>query len=85
MMKEVPSYYAERGGGITFCTLLDASKALDRLRFDKLFNILEGKELNPITLMHMHGRQSWGDGGEIYPPPWFWGGGMVNAFIPPWK
>ena len=48
-LKEVASYYEEKGGKV-FCTLLDASKAFDRLRYDKLFTILEARKLEPLTL-----------------------------------
>ena len=47
-LKEVASYYNENGGQI-FCAMLDASKAFDRLRYDKLFKILEDRNLDPLT------------------------------------
>ena len=47
-MREVAAYYIERGGKV-LCTLLDASKAFDRLRFDKLFQVLEKRNLHPLT------------------------------------
>ena len=46
-LKEVAAYYIQNGGNV-FCTMLDASKAFDRLRYDKLFQLLEGRNLDPI-------------------------------------
>ena len=37
-LKEVVKYYTSRQGQV-YCCLLDASKAFDRVRFDKLFII----------------------------------------------
>ena len=48
MLKEVAAYYKDKGG-YTFCTMLDASKAFDRLRYDKLFEILEQRGLHPMV------------------------------------
>ena len=48
-LREVAAYYQEKGGKV-LCTLLDASKAFDRLRYDKLFEILESRDLHPLTL-----------------------------------
>ena len=48
-LKEVASYYSDKGGSI-FCAMLDASKAFDRLRYDKLFTILKKRQLDPLTL-----------------------------------
>ena len=39
MLKEVVKYYRSRGSQV-YCCYLDATKAFDRLRFDKLFEIL---------------------------------------------
>ena len=38
-LKEVAKYYTSRRGRV-YCCLLDATKAFDRVRFDKLFEIL---------------------------------------------
>ena len=48
-LKEVASYYSDNGGNI-YCAMLDASKAFDRLKYDKLFSILEKRQLNPFIL-----------------------------------
>jgi hypothetical protein len=48
-LRETASYYCENGGNI-FCTMLDASKAFDRLRYDKLLQILEERQLDPLVL-----------------------------------
>jgi len=48
VLKEVASYYSDRGGSV-FCAMLDASKAFDRLRYDKLFTVLRKRELDPLT------------------------------------
>ena len=39
MLKEVVHYYNSRGSAV-YCAFLDATKAFDRLRFDKLFELL---------------------------------------------
>ena len=39
MLKEVARYYADRRSTV-YCCLLDATKAFDRLRYDKLFELL---------------------------------------------
>ena len=38
-LKEVAKYYTSRSGQV-YCCLLDATKAFDHVRFDKLFEIL---------------------------------------------
>ena len=43
-LKEVVKYYSLRIGQ-GYCCLLDASKAFDRVRFDKLFQILLQRNL----------------------------------------
>ena len=43
-LKEVSKYYIARRGQV-FCCLLDASKAFDRVRYDKLFNVLLERKL----------------------------------------
>ena len=58
-LKEIAAYYTENGGNV-FCTMLDASKAFDRLRYDKLFQILENRQLEPLTfryLLYVHEHQ----------------------------
>ena len=49
VLKEVTAYYSEKGG-TPFCTLLDASKAFSRLPFDRLFEILEQRGLQPLAM-----------------------------------
>ena len=58
-MKEVAKYYTSRNGRV-YCCLLDASKAFDRVRFDKLFSILQKRNVpsSVIRLMlNMYTRQ----------------------------
>ena len=57
--KEVISYYMLNGTNVAAC-LLDATKAFDRLRFDKLFQILLDRNVNAIdlrSLMDLYSRQ----------------------------
>ncbi len=59
LLKETVSYYLNRGSDI-FCCMLDASKAFDRLRYDKLFELLRTRKFPPIiirSLMDMYTRQ----------------------------
>ena len=65
-MKEVVTYYHRKGGHV-FSSLLDASKAFDRVRYDKLFILLIGRGLSICIirlLLDMYMRQrvrtSWG-------------------------
>ena len=65
-LKEVVKYYTSRKGQV-YCCLLDATKAFDRVRFDKLFSILQTRGLpNGVIrlLMDMYRRQkvrtTWG-------------------------
>ena len=65
-LKEVVKYYTSRQGQV-YCCLLDASKAFDRVRFDKLFIISQTRGV-PVgiirLLLNMYRRQkvrtSWG-------------------------
>ena len=58
-LKEVVNYYTSRRGRV-YCCLLDASKAFDRVRFDKLFAILQHRDIPAgiiRLLMDMYCRQ----------------------------
>lgn len=48
-MKEVIRYYWNRGSKVFGC-FLDASKAFDRLRYDKFFHLLYNRGIPPIML-----------------------------------
>lgn len=59
-LKEVVKYYHNRGSRVYGC-FIDASKAFDRLRHDRLFKLLRQRGLPPIILrliMDMYRRQS---------------------------
>ncbi len=49
MMKETVKYYNNRESDVFAC-FLDASKAFDRLKYDKLFEILLKREMPPIII-----------------------------------
>ena len=49
LVKEVISYYTSNCNSV-FCTLLDATKAFDRVNYCKLFNLLIDRRLPPIIL-----------------------------------
>ena len=60
VMKETIRYYNNRGSDVFAC-FLDASKAFDRLRYDKLFQILLERKMPPIlirSLLDMYERQT---------------------------
>ena len=44
VLKETLAYYT-RDGGVAFCTLLDATKAFDRVNYCKLFRELLKRDL----------------------------------------
>ena len=48
MVMETVQYYVSRGSNV-FATLLDCSKAFDRIRYGKLFDILMSKGLCPLV------------------------------------
>ena len=48
-MKEAIEYYVNNGSPV-FCTMLDATKAFDRVQYVKLFNILVDKDMPFVTL-----------------------------------
>ena len=58
-LKEVAKYYTSRRGQV-YCCLLDATKAFDRVRFDKLFEIIIEQNVpvcNARILIDMYTRQ----------------------------
>ena len=58
-LKEVVNYYTSRKGRV-YCALLDASKAFDRVRFDKLFEALIKRNIPSSIirlLLNMYQRQ----------------------------
>ena len=60
ILQEIITYYNERNTGL-FCVTLDASKAFDRVRFDKLFLKLIDRNLCPVILrllLYMYTHQS---------------------------
>ena len=59
-LKEVITYYQNRGSTVYAC-FIDASKAFDRVRHDRLFQLLKQRGLPPIALrllIDMYRRQS---------------------------
>ena len=59
VLKEAIDYYTSNGRSV-FCTLLDATKALDRVDYCKLFRSLMYRDLPPIVLhllLNMYTRQ----------------------------
>ena len=50
-LKEVVKYYTDRRGQV-YCCFIDATKAFDRIRFDKLFNILIKRGL-PMCIVRL--------------------------------
>ena len=42
-------YYVNNGSPV-FCTMLDATKAFDRVQYVKLFNIVIDKDMPSVTL-----------------------------------
>ena len=57
--KEIISYYMFNGSNVAAC-LLDATKAFDRLRYDKLFQVLLDRNVNAVdlrSLMDLYFRQ----------------------------
>ena len=50
-LKEVAKYYTSRRGQV-YCCLLDATKAFDRVRFDKLFEILIERNV-PVCIVRI--------------------------------
>ena len=58
-LKEIVTYFRNRGSKVYAC-FIDASKAFDRLKHDKLFLILKNRGIPPLTLrliMDMYERQ----------------------------
>jgi hypothetical protein len=49
LVKEVIAYYA-RDSGSVYCTLLDASKAFDRVIYCKLFGLLIDRKVPSIIV-----------------------------------
>ena len=48
-LKEAISYYINNGSSV-FCTLLDATKAFDRVEYVKLFKLLIVRDIPPVSL-----------------------------------
>ena len=48
LLKEITKHFLERGSDV-FCCLIDASKAFDRLRHDKLFRLLINRNVPPAV------------------------------------
>ncbi len=58
-MKEVINYYWNRHSKV-YVTLIDASKAFDRVRYDRLVDLLYKRSIQPIilrTIIDMYERQ----------------------------
>jgi hypothetical protein len=49
VVKEVIDYYVNNGSPV-YCTMLDATKAFDRVNYCKLFNTLIGRDLPSVTI-----------------------------------
>jgi len=65
VLKETISYYITHKSSV-YCTILDATKAFDRVKYTKLFRLLMGRHLPPVVLrvllfMYTHSiaRVSW--------------------------
>ena len=56
-LKEVVNYYTSRKGRV-YCALLDASKAFDRVRFDKLFEALIKRNI-PSSIIRLLLNMGW--------------------------
>ena len=59
VVKETINYYLNRGSEVYSC-MLDANKAFDRLRYDKLFELLIKQDFPPVVtraLLDMYTRQ----------------------------
>ena len=48
VLKEAISYYVNNGSSV-FCTLLDATKAFDRVEYVKLFKLLMGRDISSVS------------------------------------
>ncbi len=46
---ETTDYYVQKGGSV-YALALDASKAFDRVHYDKLFNLLVVRKMNPLYI-----------------------------------
>ena len=58
-LKEVVKYYTSRRGSV-YCCLLDATKAFDRVKFDKFFEIMIARNIPPCAIrlvFDMYNRQ----------------------------
>ncbi len=51
-LKEVITYYQNRGSTVYAC-FIDAGKAFDRVRHDRLFQLLKQRGLQPIADRHV--------------------------------
>ena len=47
MVKETIQYYTEKGGRAVYLLLLDASKAFDKVSYEKLFELLLARNVCP--------------------------------------
>ena len=60
MVKETIQYYLQNGSNV-YCTVLDATKAFDRIDFGKLFREMIIRKIPPLVIrliMEMHEKQS---------------------------
>ena len=65
VVKEVLNYYIHNGARVAAC-FLDATKAFDRIKFDKLFELLVQRDVNPVDIralmdlyQHQKTRTAW--------------------------
>jgi hypothetical protein len=49
LVKEAISYYRNNSSPV-FCTLLDATKAFDRVNYNKLFKLLSDRNIPPLVI-----------------------------------
>ena len=49
VLKEAIAYYVNNGSSV-FCTLLDATKAFDRIEYVKMFKLLLDGQLPPVCI-----------------------------------
>ena len=49
VLKEAIAYYVNTGSSV-FCTLFDATKALDRVEYVKMFKLLLDRKLSPVCI-----------------------------------
>ena len=52
ILKESNAYYSNNGTTV-YCTILDATKAFDRVEYCKVFKLLTERGLQPVIIRHL--------------------------------